>query len=106
MKKLIFVSVLSLLLGFTPFSNAHPVEATASLTAARTQDIWFEITYKTSGLYVMQGIISVNGIFRNFNYGGIIIQANIGDSYAAYDAFFQYSDSGTITSEAMFVQLH
>ncbi|MBC9913198.1 hypothetical protein [Chitinophaga varians] len=104
MKKLFFLSVLSLLLGFTPFSNAHSAETTAGLTK-RTQDIWFEITYKTSGLYVMSGHITINGVWRNFSYGGIIVQANIGDSYTASDLLYYYSDSGTITSESMFIQL-
>lgn len=105
MKKLIFLTVLSLLLGLSPFSIAHDIK-TVTCAKAATQDIWFEITYSYNGQYVMQGIIIVNGIVRSFRAGGIIVQANIGDSYSIYDISQSAGASGVIDNQFMFVQIN
>ncbi|WP_212002056.1 hypothetical protein [Chitinophaga sp. HK235] len=105
MKKLVFLTALSLLLGLIPFSTVHDAKATAHTTQA-TQDIWFEITYGYNGQYVMQGTIAVNGIYRTFIGGGIIVQANIGDSYSIHDIYQSAGAAGVIDNQVMFVQIN
>ncbi|NML41807.1 hypothetical protein HHL17_31765 [Chitinophaga sp. G-6-1-13] len=105
MKKLIFLTVLSLLLGVSTFSTAHDTIGIISPKKA-TQVITFNVTYFWNGQFVPYSNLYINGQFvATIIYGPWFVQANIGDSYYIQDLNSTAAAFGTITSTVMNVQL-
>ncbi|NLR66192.1 hypothetical protein HGH92_17925 [Chitinophaga varians] len=106
MKKLLFLTTLSLFLGLIPFSTAQDAKATAYVRKA-TQEIWFNITYSYNGQWVSRGHITIlsstsGSQTYTFFAGGIVLQANIGDYYSIVsDDLSPASGGGIITDTNM-----
>ncbi|MGN7822461.1 hypothetical protein ACTJJB_20215 [Chitinophaga sp. 22536] len=109
MKKLIFLTLLSLLLGVSSFSSVHHAKATTFTTQA-TDEIWFDFRYSYNGQWVMSGTLLVwndtSYHLYHFTAGGAIIQANIGDHYSVSSLDQSAGASGIITSTYMAVLIN